>query len=104
MHDSDPTGFKSARRRTDLSQGVSLRDAILYYGDLESPEEFFSLHVLTSSAGILESVRCVLDSNALLSKYNQSTCNPKSKVMTKLLSGELLGTGMRSGAPLAAAP
>ena len=104
MDDNDPTGFKSERRRTDLSQGVSLRDAILYYGDLESPENLYSLHVLMSSAEILESVRCVLDSNALLFKYNQSAYNPQSKVMAKLLSGQLLGTGMRSGAPLAAAP
>jgi hypothetical protein len=104
MDNNDPTGFKSTRRRTDLSQGISLRDAILYYGDLESPEKLYGAHVLTSSAGILESVRCVLDSNALLSKYNQSAYNPRSKVMAKLLSGQLLGTGMRSGAPLAAAP
>jgi hypothetical protein len=104
MDDNDPSGFKATRKRTDLSQGVSLRDAILYYGDLESPEELYSAHVLTSSPGILESVRCALDPDALLSKYNQEAFNARSAVVTKLSSGELLGTGIRSGAPLAAGP
>ena len=104
MDANDPSGFKARRKRTELSQGVSLRDAILYYGDLESPEKLYSAHVLTSSPGILKLVRCALDPDALLSKYNQEAFNARSAVVTKLSSGELLGTGIRSGAPLAAGP
>lgn len=103
MDANDPTGFKSRRRRTDLCQGVSLRDAILYYGDLASPESHFSLHVLTSSAGTFESVRMFI-SNDALSQYYQNARNAQPEVVAKLLSGELLATGMRSGAPLAAPP